>query len=674
MKLIQPTDFCKINEILMDKAIFIIPNFQRPYVWGERQFKDLFNDLEKAAQNNGFHYLSAIHVLELQPADWSNLIDDNNEDCQKLKDNNADLFGNPIPIYAVVDGQQRLTTVFLLAHVLAKMQQQLMLLQNLSAPLQSRLSVPRLIQSPTDDHLYMQKMLANYHAGSNLAKPQSAAQRRLKEGLVLTDDWAKQNNNAISYLLNKDLQTSVIRLETNYGLTSFLTLNDRGKPLTVLERLKAVILQAVFESGVNTTTASANKWHSAFGRIYKILDKLCHIKLFRDGEEGDQEMVKLFSCYLRLQTDAKSIWQSGDAAYDEFFRATLADVNTNIPTTLANWLKAIEEVGEGLEHLHDCLTNSSNASSIIFPNNGTLVDDYKAIFLSLGLQPHLFALLLKFRALTKQSWHIPYPINAVPPTTLIKIIQNHVQEVRQKAQAASAHAQILTYIDQLENQLRDIKPRDKLSMLEAVERLQILNWNLESRWYETFKKSCNTNLVIGNSAENIVGYWFQWCGGHDFLTNVLTRWNDPNFRYLLREMERGCGQYIHDNRDLQLEHILPQTPDDEPRFKTIGSYAAFDYTDKEEYSREGVWRSGNLTWLTESCNASLGNSMPDDKAAEYISCTKHSGGKLSGSSHIQITHKVGNELRPIQQDYKSYRWFISARCAELALFSIGRFI
>jgi len=70
--------------------------------------------------------------------------------------------------------------------------------------------------------------------------------------------------------------------------------------------------------------------------------------------------------------------------------------------------------------------------------------------------------------LTKQSWHIRYPINAAPPTTLIQIIQDYVQEVRQKAQAASAHAQILTYLDQLENQSRDIKPRDELSILERL--------------------------------------------------------------------------------------------------------------------------------------------------------------------------------------------------------------
>jgi len=675
MKVIQPTDFCPINEILTGKSIFIIPNFQRPYVWGKRQFIDLFKDLEKAAQivqNEGFHYLSAIHVLKLNTDDWADLIDENkNDDCRKLKNNNADIFGNPYPIYAVVDGQQRLTTIFLLAHVLSKMQQP-MLLNNLFATLQLGGKVPRLIQSPSDDHLYMKQMLADYEKGNNVANTKSAAQKRLKEGLELTDGWATNNNSAIAFLLADGLKTSVIRLESNYGLTSFLTLNDRGKPLTVLERLKAAILQAVFEAGADSVTTFANRLHSAFGRIYKVLDKLCHTGLFRDGEEGDREIVKLISCYLRLDTDAKSIWQGGDAAYEEFFRYTLS--NTNISLTLTNWLTAIEEIGEGMEHLSDCLSDSSNSPSIFFPNNGYLVDDYKAIFLSLKLQTHLLALLLKFRVLTnKQSWHTRYPITVAPPTALVKIIHDYLQDVRREAQAKLAHAQVLTYLDQFQNQLEDINPRCELSMLEAVERMQILNWNLGNRWYETFRKSCKTSLNTG-IAEDIVGYWFQWCSGHAFLSNVLIGWNDTNFRYLLREIERSYGQNIHNNGDLQLEHILPQAPDAEPRFIAIGGYTALDYADKEEYRNQGVLRSGNLTWLTASCNASLGNSMPDDKAAEYISCTRHSGGGFLGSSSIKITRKVGTELTPVKQNYRSYRWIISTRCVELALFSIERFI
>ena len=135
---------------MTDKSIFIIPNFQRPYVWGERQLKDLFNDLEKASgkatSDKGFHYLSAIHVLKLQTTMWFDFIDKNTDDCLKLENCNLNPLGNSIPIYAVVDGQQRLTTIFLLAHVIAKLNifPALNLLSHLSATLQSGAIIPRL--------------------------------------------------------------------------------------------------------------------------------------------------------------------------------------------------------------------------------------------------------------------------------------------------------------------------------------------------------------------------------------------------------------------------------------------------------------------------------------------------------------------------------------------------
>jgi len=72
--------------------------------------------------------------------------------------------------------------------------------------------------------------------------------------------------------------------------------------------------------------------------------------------------------------------------------------------------------------------------------------------------------------------------------------------------------------------------------------------------------------------------WWTW-----LLTNVLTRWNDPNFRYLLREMERGGGS-IFMITVIATWAYSPQTPDEKPRFKEIGGYTAFDYAYKEEYS------------------------------------------------------------------------------------------
>lgn len=59
MKIIDSNQFAYIFDVLTDQtAIFIIPSFQRPYAWEERQVNDLFQDMTKAYNLSGGHYIS----------------------------------------------------------------------------------------------------------------------------------------------------------------------------------------------------------------------------------------------------------------------------------------------------------------------------------------------------------------------------------------------------------------------------------------------------------------------------------------------------------------------------------------------------------------------------------------------------------------------------------------
>ena len=73
----------------LDK-IFLIPPFQRNYVWNRKNCQELWSDFEKCANNNTSHYLGNIiyYLSENTGARYTELI--------------------------LVDGQQRLTTILLL--------------------------------------------------------------------------------------------------------------------------------------------------------------------------------------------------------------------------------------------------------------------------------------------------------------------------------------------------------------------------------------------------------------------------------------------------------------------------------------------------------------------------------------------------------------------------------
>lgn len=86
-----------IKEIFQAEG-YIIPNYQRDYAWKDKNFTDLWEDLEEAIEYNkkGYgHFIGTMVVAK-------------NEDNKKL--------------YDIIDGQQRTTTIFMLLHVLASKQ------------------------------------------------------------------------------------------------------------------------------------------------------------------------------------------------------------------------------------------------------------------------------------------------------------------------------------------------------------------------------------------------------------------------------------------------------------------------------------------------------------------------------------------------------------------------
>lgn len=91
-----------MNENHLKRCLFRewirIPNYQRDYAWKDKNFRDLWEDLEEAIEYNKKgqgHFIGTMVVAK-------------NEDNKKL--------------YDIIDGQQRTTTIFMLLHVLASKQ------------------------------------------------------------------------------------------------------------------------------------------------------------------------------------------------------------------------------------------------------------------------------------------------------------------------------------------------------------------------------------------------------------------------------------------------------------------------------------------------------------------------------------------------------------------------
>ena len=385
------------------QTVFIIPTFQRPYAWIKKQLDDLQNDILQAHRlatsgSKGHHYFSPIHVVPLKPddalqsGDWSTQLHQylhDSDDLQGLRRSTnfgsfVDNLGNPLDVYLVIDGQQRLTTFYFLFHFLYRGSP----VNPLSIVLPNGQSIPRLIQNPSNDHDYMKHLLHHVLTGSSaMSFPKAAntqAQKRMRNAIEHIEGW-EISNRLGAFIRAINLKSIVITLEPEYGLTSFLTLNDRGKPLTVLEKFKALLLESdLYENG----SKLAHTIHNTFGDLYLLLDQSADSGLFPEGEKGDEALVQCLSTYIRIGEDVNAPDQSAETAYQYFRTQLMASARAGQSGQLLHtWITSIDELRPQIRRLNEyllCQVPAATSPSMICTKR-TLQDDYNIVVRSLGL-------------------------------------------------------------------------------------------------------------------------------------------------------------------------------------------------------------------------------------------------------------------------------------------------
>lgn len=254
-----------IKEIFQEEG-YSIPNYQRDYAWKDKNFWDLWEDLEEAIEYNkkGYgHFIGTMVVTK-------------NEDNKKL--------------YDIIDGQQRTTTIFMLLHVLASKQNEKDKQETRKYLYQK--GELKLEVAPQNQSFF--KTLLEAAEKENISHCEKDADTEGKQNLfevlkAILDKISKLSEEEVNERLEVLLKMVLMRLEEpdpGRAIRTFQSVNDRGVPLLLLDKLKSLLIyySNTFCDGKRGLDQFIN---DHFGEIFKIFAKIKKIDHISKFDEGD---------------------------------------------------------------------------------------------------------------------------------------------------------------------------------------------------------------------------------------------------------------------------------------------------------------------------------------------------------------------------------------------------
>ena len=363
-------------ETLFQERLFRVPDYQRGYSWGKQQVQDFLDDLDVLAPNRD-HYTGTIVLHKSATEEFE------------------DESGKSYVLVDIVDGQQRLTTTILL---LDGIRRALNDITGEERPL-SRGIAQNYIAANGDNGQWLHKLTlntdTNHFFRMNIlaeqpgAEPEkNTAESRLKTAQQQIKGYLDSKTNVAATDKEQWLRELHAKVTRRLGFTLFEledeaevgvifeVMNDRGKPLTDLEKVKNYLLYLGRTLGIHNELAQ--KVNEAWSVILQHLmaagltlsayeDQLLRVhwlthyepaKKDWKGSKGVREKIDLRK-YMNYQEDLldalvrytdtlrDSCFPFCDAYKPQRFGAfgTFADVGPSVRKQVMTWSERLRRVG-----------------------------------------------------------------------------------------------------------------------------------------------------------------------------------------------------------------------------------------------------------------------------------------------------------------------------------------
>lgn len=201
---------------------FVIPKYQRKYSWTDTERKALWQDIEESLKNDMNHFVGTLSFKE-----------------------NKTIGLSTDTVYEIIDGQQRITSLFILLKMLIDKIEKVEIQEDLLSTFigtQENLKLEPL----GDDGNFLKKLLFDFHK-IDKSKINKRSQKFLFAARNLFHSFIKplsQSEIAARIIFIRDrIEVLVFNVENQaQAVKMFSIINDRGLPLRILDKTKSILM------------------------------------------------------------------------------------------------------------------------------------------------------------------------------------------------------------------------------------------------------------------------------------------------------------------------------------------------------------------------------------------------------------------------------------------------
>ncbi|MGF7119334.1 DUF262 domain-containing protein [Methanobacterium oryzae] len=567
---------------LFNNSIFKIPDYQRGYSWENQHRMDLLDDLEFL--ENKRHYTGTIVLKE-------------NDSVKGL--------GKTYTRFDIVDGQQRFTTILILLDAIAKELKKLNIEES-SAFAEGITSIYIKDIGPTGRKIYkleLDKENDSYFQNA-IIEDKSGVKRTIKSHCNLHDaktqfeEYLNKNSTtsksdylqflySLADKLTQSLIFTLYKVEDNAEVgVIFEVMNDRGKPLSELEKIKNYLIYLT--GNISEDGESSDKRVDNINYNWKsILENLAKSKMSRNDDENRflrmNFILNFYSDLKNYKKDGKRVSKTSQLAYVyKKLRAYFKDLERK-----REYERCYEEIGEYADSLE---TTASRLQDIINPYD-----------------------TLSFQSIEN------------------KALKAEIQSIVSKIGRMDIKSNILVLMVAIYDRFIE-DPEKILEFLDICEKFAfrtyyLIEWRSYSGQNQIYTLACDIyNNRISyeetlSGLEDLFEYYAPDSLVEEYLANKKDYYNWKGLKYFLFEYEVSkCWEKFKSEPQLtwsylkktdrkdSIEHILPQSLERDG--KKIPYWK--ERFNKESHE-ENLNKLGNLTLTTASENSKLSNKGFDQK-------------------------------------------------------------